>query len=250
MNFDALIQSAPEVAIPALPELPSGDPRESFRILLDFLKVGLSMAPIEEAWQERRVAVFKPAYKAKFKSRKFNQIKALTEFPEIADHFDVEGKQLVEAYVARKREVEDLLVELAEQITPTPGDTWHKARTVNSTSYNTQGYGAHMYARRSAESEVPDFAASGLEAEVRVEQWDDRPDYKPLYGKRSGIADYVVWVKADPLDIEITRRRPGMGLKDWLQWMWDRGCNPRVLNPYLPHGLEQELGVSVGGWTP
>lgn len=142
-------------------------------------------------------------------------------------------------------------MELAEQVEPVPGDTWNKAARINSTAYNTQGFGAHHYAKRSAESQLPHYAANGLEAEVRVDRWDDRPDYEPLYGKRSGIADYEVWVKADPLDIEIAKRRPGMSLKDWLQWCWSNGTNPRVFDPTLPHGLERELGVSInGGWAP
>ena len=39
---------------------------------------------------------------------------------------------------------------VAEQVEPVPGDTWHKAATINSTSYNTQGFSAHHYAKRSA----------------------------------------------------------------------------------------------------
>ena len=250
MNIDALIQFAPEVTLPELPALPD-DPREAFRVLFEFQRDGLRMEPIEEAWQARRMAVFEPAYKAKYKSRKVSMSKAFAEVPDIVDHFEAEGEQIGKRFFALKSEIKDKLVELAEQVEPVPGDTWHKATTINSTSYNTQGFSAHHYAKRSAEGQIPQFATHGLEAEVRVDRWDDRPDYKPLFGKkRSGIADYEVWVKADPLDIEIAKRRPGMALKDWLQWMWDHGCNPRVLNPYLPHGLERELGVSVNGWTP
>ena len=65
MDLDTLIAHAPDVALPAFPALPE-DPREAFAVVLAFRQEGLATDALEEAWQARRVAVYKPAYKAKF----------------------------------------------------------------------------------------------------------------------------------------------------------------------------------------
>ena len=39
----------------------------------------------------------------------------------------------------------------------------------------------------------------------------------------------------------------GPSLREWLALCWKRGCNPRVYNPWLPHGIEERLGVTYFG---
>ena len=56
-------------------------------------------------------------------------------------------------------------------------------------------------------------------------------------------------VECDPREAvkvqEIAREIEGKeDMKDWLERMWKSGRNPRVECPFLPHGLEEKLGVS------
>ena len=247
IDIEALLAAAPPLPEPpTFPELPE-DPREAFAALLAFRRTLNVIGQANDAFEARRDAVLRPAYKALFKHRKFIMAEAMAEFPELCDHFETEAEAVVGGWRSLEKAADAKLNELAAGIEPQPGTEWNRADVVNSTSYNTQGFGAHSYARGAAESYVPHYVQNGLKAKVEVHRWDDRPDYKPLYGKRSDIADYVVMVKADALDIEIAKHRPGMTTREWVKWCWGNGKNPRVFQPMLPQGYEEAHGLDYFG---
>lgn len=49
-----------------------------------------------------------------------------------------------------------------------------------------------------------------------------------------------------PVDIEIIKMNP-LPLKEWVRRCWKKGVNPRVYNPYLPHGFEEANGLDYFG---
>jgi len=51
----------------------------------------------------------------------------------------------------------------------------------------------------------------------------------------------------EDLDVELIRHRSGLTLREFVKGCWRRGLNPRVYNPFLPHGLEERLGVTYQG---
>jgi hypothetical protein len=108
-------------------------------------------------------------------------------------------------------------------------------------SYSTQGWGMQKYARSAAELRVAE-AAPYCEARILEDVSNSVLDGKPR------LHAYIVMVLVEhELDAEIVRKKPGMGLRDWLKWCWKNGVNPRVYNPFLPHGLEEKLGITYFG---
>lgn len=140
-----------------------------------------------------------------------------------------------DAMRAQRDMVSEQLGQLAETLEPRPGTEWHMYIEVNSSSFHTQT-ASHTYARAAVEQYVPMVEEHGIEAQIRVNRWEDGKD----------IADYQLWVRCEPLDWEIMTRRP-FSMKGWLEWCWSKAINPRVLQPGLPPGLEQKLGVEVNG---
>ena len=52
---------------------------------------------------------------------------------------------------------------------------------------------------------------------------------------------------ADAVDAEILRRCPPPTLREQVRRSWARGVNPRVFNPFLPHGYEEQVGIDFFG---
>lgn len=135
---------------------------------------------------------------------------------------------------AQRELVSEQLGKLAEELEPRAGTEWHMYIEVNSTSFHTQT-DTHGYARAAVEQYLPMVEKAGLEGEVRVHNWEER-----------GVSDYQLWVRCEPLDWAIMMRQP-FSMKEWLEWCWTKAVNPRVLQPGLPMGLEQKLGVVANG---
>jgi hypothetical protein len=51
----------------------------------------------------------------------------------------------------------------------------------------------------------------------------------------------------DELEVEVLRRLPGLTMREWLKRCMQLGANPRVYNPFLPHGTEERLGLDHFG---
>jgi hypothetical protein len=136
----------------------------------------------------------------------------------------------------RREAAEPLLKEagaLVESLDPRPGSEWTKTSEVWETAYGSQGGSAPWYAHGSAELRALVFQKMGLEVEVRE--------------CGEPIRSYAVWVKADPLDIEIAKWKSPFGIQDAVREAHRRGLNPRVYYPTLEHGAEQAWGITAQG---
>lgn len=51
----------------------------------------------------------------------------------------------------------------------------------------------------------------------------------------------------DAIDVEIVKRSPPPPLREQVRLAWKRGVNPRVYNPFLPHGYEEQAGIDYFG---
>lgn len=244
----ALFDEEPAPAAPApIPD----DPREAFVVLDARLDALRSMAPFE-ALQARFEAEVRATYvpKGKKKGKEFSLSDARDAmgqaYFDILARYEAEAEALVETTRAEKDKVGEQLDQLAEKIPVTSeGADWRQADSVSSSDYSTQT-DSHGYARRSAEMKVLHYRHAGLEAEVRRTLLRDKHPGDPFFAK-SGVTYYEVWVRASELDVKVAKRKGGPTLKEQLQWAWDNGVNPRVFNPWLPHGLEERLGVKIGG---
>lgn len=186
-----------------------------------------------------------PRSKVKFPNRKeagrWLKIKSLTqkseEYKEVFEEIVARHHQALDKEIARvqqeKERVDTLLDEMAAQLTPRPGEEWIKVGELSDFTYASMGWGKNKYARKAAEFDLLEAQKQGIEVKiVEVEVGG---------GKRNR---YEQWVKCLKVDFEIAKRRRQVSIKEALQWCWNNGVNPRVFNPFLPHGLEEKLGVS------
>lgn len=123
---------------------------------------------------------------------------------------------------------------LAQDAEVAPGDPLC-VDAVWTASYSSQGFGASRYARGAADDLASGYRALGVPVEVR----------RVVHG--SSVESWEVWANvASMVDREIVRRRK-VSLRDWMRDCLRRGQNPRVYNPFLPHGLEHKLGLDYYG---
>lgn len=155
------------------------------------------------------------------------------------------------------------------------GVVWQTYTTTSSGTYRSQGWGAGHYAKQSAELRRLKLVALGLESRTRVVyqvsltgQAKDTQvsQYEYLKMEEKGAdprtlstkewatppkthwydEDYIVEVKVEsPVDVKIIDYRPELPLREQVRMSWKLGINPRVLDPFLPHGYEAEVGI---GW--
>lgn len=138
-----------------------------------------------------------------------------------------------------RKDVERELDEAAQGAEVRPGPA-RMLTEVWTSSYSSQGLGASRYARQSAELTASQVRALGITASVKRET-----------GGGPKPADYLehwqVFVEVEgDLDVEILKRRK-VPLRDWVAGCWRAGVNPRVYDPFLPHGIEERLGIDYQG---
>lgn len=179
-------------------------------------------------------------FKARFPKKKKIDLAAVKddeEYIAVLTHAKLEAKGILDAFNAQQKAWDEELLTLAETteipITEemTLVDSVH-AHYPNQTS-------PHTYSRALAEAKADYARKYGIEVEVKFY----RDEYLP--GKFSD--KYEVYMKTTPMGWEILQRRPGVGIVEWVRLCWKRGANPRVFQPFLPHGFEEKHGITYQG---
>lgn len=111
-----------------------------------------------------------------------------------------------------------------------PGEDWLEVEWFYGATYRSSG---DHYSRRAA-----DLARIRLaHAAPRIET--DVVDSPGGWTLRARVAT--------PADVELLKRLPGPGLREEVRWCWANGMQPRVFNPFLPHGFEEREGLDYFG---
>lgn len=176
------------------------------------------------------------AHKATSKAKR-EALHAATEYRAMRDRWKALAESLTAEQIERDAAL-DVALEAAAKAeslpvveAKQPAAAWF----VHESAYHTQGYGAAKYARAAAQEHADKATHYGLAAEVVQE-----PN---AYGTKG----FAVHVNTTALGVEMVNRLPAVPLREWLAACWKRGTNPRVFNPFLPHGLEEKLGVDYFG---
>jgi hypothetical protein len=155
--------------------------------------------------------------------------------------FEERGRRLFEDLYARRDLIGDLLVQLAELAEVREG-----ALRLFKVIYpeRNQGYGNRRYSRGRAELAAITLHAHGITAVVRGDEQEpplgvDRGCWSPTFEVWAGVRTQ--------LDIEIAQRKPAPPLREQVRLCWKLGVNPRVYNPWLPHGFEAREGLDFYG---
>lgn len=148
--------------------------------------------------------------------------------------FHGDAKEIAASWVEEKRAFRVRLFGLAEHAQiPTNGTSMVKVEWIYGNNYGSQGFGSDHYLKVSAQQYIDMAEACGLRAE---------------YSQGAGGLD--IFANCTLEDWQIVRAKPGVSVKEWIRRCWARGVNPRVMNPYLPHGLEEKYGLDYfGGYT-
>lgn len=165
-----------------------------------------------------------------------------------AEPWRARGKDAADRWRAEVDALEAALTSFAPAAEIHPGEP-RLFDTIWTTTYSSQGFGAEGYARGAAEGRADVARHAGVGAEVRrVERDVPASNLLRTFLRTSKLVDYEVWVSvSSDVDMEILRRRPGPTMREWVRLCWKRGVNPRVLNPFLPHGYEERAGLDYHG---
>jgi len=205
---------------------------------------------MQELFNTLEAALYKKAYpRRKLIRHKISQHKPCQELFQV-----FKGK----AYELGKRqqdEVQDLERQLCEiaQKEPVPlAEEYTKFRHVSTWTFSTQGWGAQKYAKGEATVSALEIATT-----LRREHGDKiDAKYLPLTlvvpvlgtGDHGGkVQGYDVLVKTTKAGVKLLKKKPGFDLKEWVRQCWANGINPRVINPFLPHGFEAKHGLGFFG---
>ncbi len=110
--------------------------------------------------------------------------------------------------------------------------SWHALSSVWVSTYGSQT-NARFYAESNAKIHALEAAMSG--AEARVVEGTSFPQFN------------VEVLVASPRDVEVCRYGRGLSQREWVRQCWKLGANPRVFDPFLPHGFEERNGLDYCG---
>jgi hypothetical protein len=120
-----------------------------------------------------------------------------------------------------------------------PEGYWYALEMRTSWDYSTQGFSALQYAQGAVQL-IADVAR-GL-------GFVDGVDLVVLLVPYEKTEAWLAAVRVeDAIDVEIVKRSPPPPLREQVRLSWARGVNPRVFNPFLPHGYEEQVGIDHFG---
>jgi hypothetical protein len=145
---------------------------------------------------------------------------------------------LYEELTALRKRLSEL-APLAEVRAAGPDGDWYALELRSTWDYSTQGFGALHYAEGAVQ-----FTADVARALGFVDGVDLVVLRVPYHTEDAWLAAVRV---EDAIDVEIVKRSPPPPLREQVRLCWKRGVNPRVYNPFLPHGYEEQVGIDYFG---
>jgi len=146
----------------------------------------------------------------------------------------------------RERKINKLLDGLAKELPVQVSKNWKKYDSVWESTYSSQGFGSYKYAKERAEKIADDIKVNGVPVKIEIETKKFEGSGS-IFSSRNSHSTFNIYVKADKVNREILKRKPGVTFREWIRLCWKRGVNPRVYNPFLPHGLEEKLEIDYFG---
>lgn len=85
---------------------------------------------------------------------------------------------------------------------------------------------------------------SEVSAKLRCEGY---AKHAPSHVHREGDYFRIYVAVGSMLEVEVVKRLSGLTMREWLKRCLQLGANPRVYQPFLPHGTEEKLGMDHFG---
>lgn len=188
-------------------------------------------------------AALEAAFKKAFPRKRFGMDRAreVPGFAAIRDEWNAKGDAVIAAHTPEKDRLEAALAEAAKVEMPAFQPELRLVHVCHASTWRSQGLGVDRYTRNAAQAYVDKATHYGLRAEVRP------VGEASVCGHGIRHQDYGVFADVDETGWALVDYKPEVPLRDWLKGCWKRGVNPRVYNPFLPHGLEEKLGIDFHG---
>jgi len=165
----------------------------------------------------------------------------------IRAEWEAKADEVYQRFKAARESLEADLRDLAEHVPLRAGSHRASVADYSSSTHRSTGRGAD-YARVSATIAVEGLKGRGVEVLVEPYQYDGDDQEKMRFARETGPDGFrVVALVEAPVDGEVLKRLPGVPLREWVRLCWKLGANPRVYNPYLPHGFEEKYGLDFFG---
>jgi len=203
----------------------------------------------QKAMQSAFESECKAAYKVKFPKRKFTMQRGFKdgqpEHGEIYKKWNEKGSSMWKEHHAAVEKIGEQLKEVAKtaEIPAFNGMTIYK--TVDSSNYQSQGFGEHRYAHADAEDHADKAKSYGLKAMIRKVLICEGKD---CCGWPYRVIEYEVWVSTSLLGVEILEYKPDKEtMAEWVQKCDKRGVCPRVFFPFMNYEEEEKLRKAARG---
>ncbi len=188
----------------------------------------------------------KPKARAKLSFDKaYKDLAAMDLLNETTEPFRLRAEAIEKDYKERRDILKTALDALAPEAEIRKGDFWVPFSQHFASTYSTQGMGANSYAKAAAQLDTLIIKHFGIEVTVVEEPGQTSQGHHGSFTYGDGYV--VACLVESEVDVAIMKHRPAMSLRDWLKACWASGTNPRVLNPFIPEGLEEKLGIDYFG---
>ena len=151
-------------------------------------------------------------------------------------------------YDSQVKHAEERLCQLCEAgLRPQAGELEVAIATCDAGHWHTQGFGANKYAKGDAEMRADRARHYGIPVEVKLVSEQVVRSAYPVNSSSTYQKFEVVAKLAELLDQEILAHSRPPTLVEQVRMCWKRGVNPRVYDPWLPHGFEEKHGLDFFG---
>ena len=153
----------------------------------------------------------------------------------IKDKWVARAMEYHKCAVGRRAWLDGKLSDLAKFVRLVPTNDVRQVYEANTSTYRSQGWGAHKYAKQDAEREADVIRRQGFSVDVESRRPIEDCDY----------TEYRVMANCEPWQYSVCKRRT-----DVMQWAvdcWRNGTNPKVYAPFLPDLVfEQSCDIAMG----
>jgi hypothetical protein len=225
-------------------------PREAYRVLLQ--RRGELDRAFEVEKKEIREGYEREVYRAALPFRKGSTtltheraVKLIGEekYKEIRTHWQTLADASIDTLIADRKKNKEKLEEVAEEAEVMKGENRFQYSEYWSSSYDSTGSGSH-YAEVKADWDTHVLTQAGYEVEQKVKEFSGGGVSSWKYARDT----FTVYVSLqEEIDLHILKKKLKVTLREWLQFVLQHGCNPRVYSPFLPHGIEAKLGLDHFG---
>jgi hypothetical protein len=181
------------------------------------------------------------AWRKKFPRRKFTGAKSANdnakEHAAITAKWQAQWNEIYKKYEADFADNEAAIKKVALVSNIPPSNGMSLLRVVSSSSYRSQGFGTHKYARAAAEDIADKVRSYGLKAEIREKLLSEGRD---ISGWPYKVIDYEVWAGTTETGVELLKNKPDkQTMAEWVRACDKRGVNCRVFSPFMTSEQEE-----------